>query len=124
MQVSKRQDIARTAQPERPGFCPACGCPDGAGGKASLPEVLTSLMTKYKVTANLVERITGLDHAYVGRLASGTKTSPSRDVILQIVFALARKGLEFGEADEFVEAAGYASPYRRRYRDDPAEDNE
>lgn len=81
-------------------------------------------MSKYKVGANGVERITGLDHAYVSRLMRGKKCSPTIEAVHQIVFALAREGLEFGEADELVDVAGYASPYRRRYRDDPAEDVE
>jgi hypothetical protein len=81
-------------------------------------------MTKCKVTANLIERITGLDHAYVSRILRGLKRHPSEDIIAQIVFALARNGLEYEEASELYEAAGHASPYRRKYRDDPVEDDD
>lgn len=79
-------------------------------------------MSSYKVTDYEIARITGLGREYVSRLRHGLKRSPSKDTVGTIVFALAHHGLPIEEAGRLFEAAGYASPYERKYRDDPVGD--
>jgi hypothetical protein len=103
--------------------CRECGQARLLDDASDFPAVLRRLLGTYKVAARETERITGLDHAYVSRLTRGIKGRPGRDVVFQLVLALARHGLEFDEAHELVEAAGYRSPYSRRYRDDPPDED-
>lgn len=106
--------------PWHDGLCRRCRANDQ--DDSNFATALARLMSSYKVTDYEIERITGIGHEYISRLRRGLKRSPSKDTVASMVFALARHGLQIADADRLYEAAGFVSPHRRKYRDDPVED--
>ena len=76
---------------------------------------LKALRLKAGKSRYRLAQYSGIDQAYIQRLETGERSSPSRDVVLMIGFALVENSstVSLHDVDELLLAAAYA-PLRRR----------
>ena len=85
-------------------------------------QTLRALRTRSGKSRYRVAQFSGIDQAYILRLETGERSSPSRDVVLMIGFALVENSstVSLHDVDELLLAAAYAPLKRRGERLSPA----
>ena len=79
-----------------------------------LAEYLYHLLEKYNISPNKASLMIGKSHSYVGKIANGKETNPSRDVLLAICVCI---GATIEETQILLRYAGKSPLYARRKRD-------
>ena len=73
-------------------------------------ETMTRLLERSGKSKYRVAELSGLDEGYLGRLESGNRLNPSRDIVFRIGLALAQETTEISRHDvnALLMSAGYA----------------
>ena len=79
-----------------------------------LADYLYGLLDQYQISANKASLGIGVSHSYVGKIITGEKMNPSRDVLLAICVFI---GATVEETQTLLKYAGKAPLYVRRKRD-------